>query len=218
MLLKDYYQILGLEPGTGAKEIKQAYRQLAHKFHPDKSGEDRYAQARYLEIKEAYETLINPARKEAYLQQRWYQQSMGKKMARTGADTPETLLNKALEINRYAASLNPYRIDRITLKQYLADLLDDASIAILNTFKDLSINEQVALLLLEPAGLLRATDAEEIITRLKKIQLPGDHLEKKANSLLVQLRYAERKKNYEPWLLVLLTVILCVVFFLIGRK
>ncbi len=218
MLLKDYYQILGLEPGAGTKEIKQAYRQLAHQFHPDKSGEDGYAQARYMEIKEAYETLINPSKKEAYLQQRWYQQSMGRKMARTGADTPETLLNKALEINRYAASLNPYRIDRITLKQYLADLLDDASISILNTFKDLSINEQIGLLLLEPTGLLHASDAEEIINRLKKIHLPGNHLNKKADSLLEQLRYTERKKNYEPWLLVLLTVVLCVVFFLLGRK
>lgn len=218
MLLKDYYQILGLEPGAGAKEIKQAYRQLAHQFHPDKSGEDEYAQARYLEIKEAYETLINPARKEVYLQHRWYQQSLGKKMARTGADTPESLLNKALEINRYAASLNPYRIDRPTLKQYLAELLDDSSILILNKFKEISINEQIGLLLLEPTGLLRANEAEEIIQRLNKIQLPGDHLNKKANSLLEQLRLAERKKNYEPWLLVLLTVILCVVFFLLGRK
>lgn len=218
MLLKDYYQILGLEPGAGAKEIKQAYRHLAHKFHPDKSGEDNYAQARYLEIKEAYETLINPARKEAYLQQRWYQQSMGKKMARTGTDTPETILNKALEINRYAASLNPYRIDRITLKQYLTDLLDDASISILNTFKELSINEQIALLLLEPTGFLRAHDAQEIINRLNKIHLPGDHLKKKADSLLNQLHNAERKKNYEPWLLVILTAILCVVFYLLGRK
>lgn len=218
MLLKDYYQILGLEPGAGAKEIKQAYRLLAHKFHPDKSGEDNYAQARYLEIKEAYETLINPARKEAYLQQRWYQQSMGKKMASTGADTPETILNKALEINRYAASLNPYRIDRITLKQYLADLLDDASISILNTFKDLSVNEQIALLLLEPAGFLRAQDAREITDRLNKIHLPGDHLKKKADNLINQLRHAERKKNYEPWLLVILTVILCVVFYFLGRK
>lgn len=218
MLLKDYYQILGLEPGAGAREIKQAYRQLAHKFHPDKSGGDVYAQTRYLEIKEAYETLINPARKEAYLQQRWYQQSLGKKMTSTGADTPETILNKAIEINRYAASLNPYRIDRITLKQYLADLLDDASISMLNTFKELSINEQIGLLLLEPTGLLRAQDAEEIIYRIKKILLPDEHLQKKADSLLDQLRNAERKKNYEPWLLVLLTVILCVVFFLIGRK
>ena len=39
MEFKDYYQILGVEPGAGDSEIKTAYRRLARKYHPDVSKE-----------------------------------------------------------------------------------------------------------------------------------------------------------------------------------
>jgi curved DNA-binding protein CbpA len=69
--LKDYYSILELPPSASADEIKKAYRRLAHLYHPDKKDNDPYAAAQFAVIKEAYETLSNPAQKECYLQQRW---------------------------------------------------------------------------------------------------------------------------------------------------
>ncbi len=80
MQLKDYYTILELSPSASAGEIKKAYRRLAHQYHPDKKNNDPYAAAQFATIKEAYETLSNPSRKDHYLQQRWYAQSIGKKL------------------------------------------------------------------------------------------------------------------------------------------
>lgn len=217
MLLKDYYKILGLEPGAGNQEIKQAYRQLALKYHPDKTGNDPYAESRYLEIKEAYETLINPQRKEFYLQQRWYEQSLGKRMAGLQPENPEILLNKVIELNRYASGLNPYRIDREHLKGYLTELLDDRSIQVLNAFQESAINEQIGLLLLDPVSLLHYDDAMEILNRLKRIQMPGEKFDPRANNTLQSIRRQERSKNLEPWIIVLATLLLCLLIYFMSK-
>ena len=62
---KEYYQVLGLTRDADQKEIKQAYRKLALKFHPDKnSAED--SEERFKEIGEAYEVLSDESKKAAY--------------------------------------------------------------------------------------------------------------------------------------------------------
>ena len=51
---KDYYKILGVSKNSSQEEIKQAFRKLAHKHHPDKAGGD---EAKFKEINEAYQIL-----------------------------------------------------------------------------------------------------------------------------------------------------------------
>ncbi|HJR58417.1 MAG TPA: DnaJ domain-containing protein [Vicinamibacterales bacterium] len=62
--MRDYYDVLGVAPDAGAAEIKQAYRQLARRYHPDISGGDRVASFR--EVTRAYEILRNPERRRSY--------------------------------------------------------------------------------------------------------------------------------------------------------
>jgi len=62
----DFYVILGLEHGASESEIKRAYRRLARRYHPDINPGDRTAEARFRQILEAYETLIDPARRSRY--------------------------------------------------------------------------------------------------------------------------------------------------------
>tara|TARA_R110001592_G_scaffold121046_3_gene326062 strand:+ start:1805 stop:2161 length:357 start_codon:yes stop_codon:yes gene_type:complete len=54
---KDYYYILGLKKGATLEEIKQAYRKLSKKFHPDLNPNDKYFEDRFKDIQEAYEYL-----------------------------------------------------------------------------------------------------------------------------------------------------------------
>lgn len=61
----DYYAVLGIAADADERIIKQAYRQLARRFHPDVS-DDEDAARRFLEIQEAYELLIDPLKREAY--------------------------------------------------------------------------------------------------------------------------------------------------------
>jgi len=63
---KDYYQILGVGRNASEKEIKQAYRRLARKHHPDLNPGDKSAEARFKEINAAYEVLSNPEKRKKY--------------------------------------------------------------------------------------------------------------------------------------------------------
>lgn len=57
--MKDYYYILGVKKGASKDEIKQAFRKLSKKFHPDVNDGDKYFEERFKEIREAYEALIS---------------------------------------------------------------------------------------------------------------------------------------------------------------
>jgi len=59
----DYYQILQLKPTATNAEIKAAYRRLAKLFHPDKNPS---AEEKFKQIKDAYETLIDPVKRNKY--------------------------------------------------------------------------------------------------------------------------------------------------------
>ncbi|KAL2181954.1 uncharacterized protein P884DRAFT_190934 [Thermothelomyces heterothallicus CBS 202.75] len=63
---KDYYKILGIDKNATDNEIKKAYRKLAIVHHPDKNPGDADAEARFKDISEAYETLIDPQKRERY--------------------------------------------------------------------------------------------------------------------------------------------------------
>lgn len=69
MQFKDYYEILGVEPGAGEAEIKTAYRRLARKYHPDVSKEAG-AEDKFKAVNEAYEALRDPQKRQAYDQLR----------------------------------------------------------------------------------------------------------------------------------------------------
>lgn len=67
MAKKDYYEVLGVSKDADEREIKKAYKRLAMKYHPDKNQDNKIeSEARFKEIKEAYEILTDPQKKAAY--------------------------------------------------------------------------------------------------------------------------------------------------------
>jgi len=62
--MRDYYDVLGVAPDAGAEEIKRAYRQLARRYHPDISGEERGGA--FKELAHAYDVLRDPSRRRDY--------------------------------------------------------------------------------------------------------------------------------------------------------
>ena len=66
MSKRDYYEVLGVARGAPQAEIKQAYRRLAMKFHPDRNTGDTSAESKFKEAKEAYEILSDAQKRAAY--------------------------------------------------------------------------------------------------------------------------------------------------------
>ncbi len=66
MAKRDYYDVLGVGRTATEKEIRQAYRKLARKYHPDVNPSDKTAEAKFKEIGEAYEVLVDKEKRAKY--------------------------------------------------------------------------------------------------------------------------------------------------------
>src|SRR5882757_2967575 len=63
MAKRDYYEVLGVDKGASADEIKKAFRKAAVKHHPDKEGGD---ESKFKEVNEAYEVLKDQQKRQRY--------------------------------------------------------------------------------------------------------------------------------------------------------
>jgi|ERR1700752_360245 len=84
---KDYYEVLGIKRDAPEDQIKQAYRKLARKFHPDLNPGDKTAEERFKELQAAYDVLSEPEDRKLYDQygENWRAVKAG---AGTGAPPP----------------------------------------------------------------------------------------------------------------------------------
>lgn len=63
---RDYYEVLGIKRGASEDQIKQAYRKLARKFHPDLNPGDKSAEEQFKGLQEAYDVLSDPENRKLY--------------------------------------------------------------------------------------------------------------------------------------------------------
>ncbi len=215
MLLKDHYRVLGLKPSATIIEIKKAYRRLALELHPDKTNGDTYAKERFNAVKEAYEVLTSPARREQYLQQRWYQQSQGRKRT-AGIITPETVLQQSLELDRYIRTLDIHRMDRQGLYDHILGILDPGTIEKLNEFNDTMVNSEITMTLLRCSEALDELQEKEVLKRLARI-----HCNEKALAAMdrftSQRKTIHRWEKYKIWVVLFLVILLTLLIVLAGN-
>lgn len=64
--MKNYYDLLGVQRDATEQEIKQAFRKLSLKYHPDRNPDDKIAEEKFKEINEAYQTLGDAGKRQQY--------------------------------------------------------------------------------------------------------------------------------------------------------
>ena len=66
MQKRDYYEVLGVNKGASADEIKKAYRKIAIKYHPDRNPDNKEAEETFKEAAEAYSVLSDADKRQKY--------------------------------------------------------------------------------------------------------------------------------------------------------
>ena len=217
MHLKDYYNILDIETSATQTEIKKAFRKLAHQYHPDKNQNDPTATAQFAEVKEAYEVLTNPAKKEYYLQQRWYNQSTGKRKTQE-IITPVTVLKQFIELDKFVFTLDVHRMDKQGLADYISHELSCNTIAQLIPFHEPHINKQIILVALRAMEPLKFKQVSSVAARLFKLAGVEDNESKKTiDAFLDGKKQKEKVENFQPFILIAIVIVICFLMWLMGR-
>jgi molecular chaperone DnaJ len=125
MVLKDYYDILQVQPNATQEEIKKGYRKLALQYHPDTTTEENF-QHLFLEIKEAYDVLSDTKRRQAYHYKKFYKQ-----VHQEAIVTTEYIALQAQQLAAFVAVLDPYRIDYDQLNNLILQLLSTANMRLI---------------------------------------------------------------------------------------
>ena len=113
MEFKDYYATLGVAKTATEKDIKQAYRKLARKFHPDVNPGDKTAESRFKAINEAYEVLGDPDKRRKYdeLGANWRQYEQALHPGEVDAGLVDEVLDEAQPVD-LAPRVDPDAPDR----------------------------------------------------------------------------------------------------------
>jgi molecular chaperone DnaJ len=216
-MLKDYYRILEVAPQATEMEIKKSFRRLAMLYHPDKHSEDNIAGAHYREIQEAYDTLTDPYKKEAYLQQRWFEQSIGKKMTGSAPLTSSVILRDAISLEKYTSTLDPFRIDQEGLLQYIQQLISDDAIHILHIEKEREILSAISAIILKSAKGFSFLQAERLVNLMEKLFPEGTDESRACKEYLEAKRKQAIRDKWKIPLILMLTILLCIIIYLAGK-
>ena len=63
---RDYYEVLGVSKNASEAELKKAFKRLAMKYHPDRNPDNKEAEEKFKEAREAYDVLSNAQKRAAY--------------------------------------------------------------------------------------------------------------------------------------------------------
>jgi molecular chaperone DnaJ len=213
--LKDYYKILEVPPAALLPEIKKAYRRLAFKYHPDTNATP-FAEVRFREIQEAYETLSHADKRRHYDEERWLM-GMGNRARDKELITPQWILKEAQRLGRHMATVDTYRMSHSSLHDYIFLLLSDAHMAILQEDGDPDTNHAIVREILASTPSLRHLYMQPVGDRLALLAVPDNALLQTIYAQVNQSRRSAAWEKYMPLVIVLIALLLCVVMWWWGR-
>lgn len=217
MQVKDYYKILELSPQASISEVKKSFRRLALRYHPDTNQGNRYAEAWYREIQEAYETLTDTQLREAYHQQRWLLKSQGRSFSETVPLTPPFILKQATELLEQVKNTDHFRMDHHALQQQVLLAVNDERINVLNAYRDDAVTKNVVQLVIASLFALEFPLIGPVIKQLQKLNTGGHSI-----THLTDNYYAKRKRRYvweryQGFFILVLTLLLCLVIYMASH-
>ncbi|MBK8088984.1 MAG: J domain-containing protein [Chitinophagaceae bacterium] len=214
--MKDYYAILEIPVTASIPEIKQAYRRLVMIYHPDKNNDDPYSLTKFNEIKEAYEILINPGKKELYLQERWSSKAKGRKPGEKMI-TPPNVLIQILELNKAVADMDIHRMDHRGVADKIKQLLNQDVIDRLLAFNEAEVNQSIVHSLIHAIQSLPLKQIKEITNHLSPLLAKDEAGRKKINQLILLKQKQQQQDRLQPVAIFILVVAICALIWFTGK-
>ena len=208
----DYYAVLNLPQHATQEEVRRAYRKKVMDCHPDLFPDDADKLRLFDTVKEAYETLTHPQKKEIYLQERWRRKANGLSVEGKVFSSVE-YLRKCLALNRQFAAMDSYRISEQQIFQQLNNLLAPEKINALKDTKDSSLVQSVVEALLPCTRFLSLRSFLKISDSI--IQLAGDDLlmKQKISRMIADKKSEHRQYLWKVPLIILITLIFCLLMY-----
>lgn len=215
--MKDYYSILEVTPMSTREEIKRQYRKLAKEYHPDKNAGDAYAAAKFHDIKEAYETLTQPSKKEEWLKDRWLSQVYNTGPGETAPLTPFSILDKTLKLERQIAAMDVFRMDHFGVASKIEKIISPENLECLEKFRETDITRNIIQHLLFAMQPLPYIMAEPILNKLES--LAGEDNESQFAVALFKKKQKDlqSKERWQLPLVIIATLILCLIIWISSR-
>jgi len=216
-LLKDYYKTLELGPSATEQEIKKSFRRLVLRFHPDKSGDDAVAEARFREIREAYEVLSDSRQREEYNYKRWYNRSLGKDFQAPPL-TPQAILRECERLYAYIQTISSSRVDYDALSYHIRNhLLSEGNTRLLQQFNDTAVNREIIRKIVRCCRSLPWRYIEPVAGLLRQVAGGDGNLLEETDGFVDTHRANKHWERYRVVLVIVVTVLLCGLIYLIGH-
>jgi len=211
MLFKDYYNILGVKPLASTAEIKRNYRWLAMKYHPDRNAGDKFAEAVFTEIAEAYSILSNPTARAEYDSR--HSSSFNARFNRATVNTGQAVAATMTDLQSKIAASNHFGINQDALLFQLNQILSPPNLQLL---QQLSQTQRLVVVtqLVYCCSPLIYPRVQKLVPVL--FALAGDDETARAAVALflkTSLR-ANTWRKYKSLLAIVLAIILCLLVFL----
>jgi len=212
-ITKDYYRILNVKSSATPLEIKNAYRKLAMKYHPDRNPDDALAAAIFSDAAEAYKVLADVDARSQYNYQRYL---VAEQEYKRPVETIETLINRISKVNEQLLAADPFRFNKDALLYAIRQALPDDINLLVNA------NETAVEQFLEKisfaAKYLSPHQTKQIITLMQPFFNKHVWLQQKLHALL------QRQENEEKWernkiiLAVAVAMVLCALIFFAAKR
>jgi molecular chaperone DnaJ len=211
--MKDYYKILNVKPNASVTSIKQSYRKLAMKYHPDRNPQDDLSAAVFNEIAEAYSVLGNPSARKDYNYQRYY---TAVSEYSKPAETIDTLLNKAKHLKKQVANINPFRFNSEALLYSIKQLLPHDVVTLLKT-EEIQQRDFLAIIVW-CSNRLTSSQIRSLYEIMQPLFKKHNWLQQELNTHIKQQVKKENWEKYKIILAVLITMLLCAIIFFATKN
>ena len=217
--MKDYYKILELPPTATIREVKKNFRRLALRYHPDTNQGNRYAEAWYREIQEAYETLTDTALRETYLQERWLLKSQGRPFSQTAPLTPPFILKQANELLEQVKNMDHFRMSHQLLQQQILMVIDDEKIDMLLSYNESGINRNIVEIIIASMFPLEYPLLKPAIDQLHKLAASDENVMQQLKQYHLKRKQQYLWERYQALIILVATLLLCAtIYFLSGKN